>query len=143
MYVVIAVFFEEKRTHLVILHGLIFFIMEKWIFGQIFVLVFIWMIMIIVDDWSNVFFMIFLILELGLQAHQFSFHFLLFFSFLSRKISQMPKNLGVYHVGLFMKVRRAELYDLISPNTMGEKYFLKEHSWFFNFPNRGCNRVFF
>ena len=81
--------------------------------------------------------MIFLILELGLQAHQFSFHFLLFFSFLSRKISQMPKNLGVYHVGLFIKVRRAELYDLISPNTMGEKYFLKDHSCFFNFPNRG------
>ena len=35
--------------------------------------------MIIVDDWSNVFFMIFLILELGLQAHQFSFSSFLFF----------------------------------------------------------------
>ena len=72
----------------------------------------------------------FLILELGLQAHQFSFSSFISFFNLEKSVKCPQIWTSIMWVYLFMKVRRAELYDLIFPKHNGVKYFLKEHSCF-------------
>jgi len=137
MYVVIAVFFEEKRTHLVYFTWVHFFLLWKnESLVKIFVLVFIWMIMIIVDDWSNVFLWFFFDIRVRIAGTSI---FIFFFSFflISKKSVKCPQIwTSIMWVCLFMKVRRAELYDLIFPNTMDRNTFWRSILVFY-LPNWG------
>ena len=131
MYVVIAVFFEEKRTHLVYFTWAHFFYYGKMNLWSNFFFLF------YLDDNDNCwwlkqcFFNDFFDIRVRIAGTSIFIFFFSFFFNLEKSVKYPQIWASIMWVCLFMKVRRAELYDLIFPKHNGEKYFLREHSWFF------------